>query len=110
MVLPVFTGLVALVPDQSLRALGLEYLLIGAVAAGLVSVILRAARNVAESRPTKEFASRPIALAAVLPTIVAGALLTSGRISGLDWQVAATLLCLVTGITDAWVLLVEILR
>jgi modulator of FtsH protease len=110
MVLPVFTGLVALVPNQSLRALGLEYLLLGIAAAALVSITLRSAHSVAAGRPTREFASRPVALLAVLPTVVAGALLVSGHIAGLDWQVAGTLLCLTAGIADAWVLLVEILR
>jgi hypothetical protein len=101
---------VGLVPHQSFRSLGSEYLVMDAVAVALLAVILRAAHKVAKGRPAREFASRPLALIAVVPTLIAGALMVSGHIDGLDWLVVATILCLLTCITDAWVLLVEILR
>ena len=47
---------------------------------------------------------------AVLSVIVAGSLLVGGSTSGLYWQAAGIALCLVIGILDGWVLLVEILR
>ncbi len=110
MVLPVFTGLTALVPTQGLRTLGLEYLVIGVGAAGIVIQVLRGAPDDDREREFKEVAMRPIALVAVAPTVVAGLLLAGGNSSGLDWVAAGTLLCLFAGIVDAWVLLVEILR
>jgi modulator of FtsH protease len=47
---------------------------------------------------------------ATLLIIVAAALLMTGNVSGLYWQAAGTGVCLVAGMTDAWVLLIEILR
>ena len=47
---------------------------------------------------------------ATLLIIVAAALLMTGNTSGLYWQAAGTGVCLLGGITDAWVLLIEILR
>ena len=48
--------------------------------------------------------------AATLLLVVAGALLAAGAVDGLYWQAAGVAACLVVGIADAWVLLVEILR
>ncbi len=110
MVLPVFTGLAALVPHQSLRTLGIEYLVIGGFAAALVLGILRGAAADDRNRPLRERFALPFGVVAVIPTLVAGVLLISGTITGLDWLAAGTLICLFVGILDAWVLLVEILR
>ncbi len=48
--------------------------------------------------------------AATLLIIAAGAVLMTGHASGLYFQAAGTGMCLVSGMTDAWVLLIEILR
>ncbi len=45
-----------------------------------------------------------------LPFIVAGVLLVQGSQSGIYWLVPGFLLCLISGVIEAWVLLVEILR
>jgi modulator of FtsH protease len=45
-----------------------------------------------------------------LPTILAGATLVAGSGGGLYWLAVGTLLALASGITDTWVLLIEILR
>jgi modulator of FtsH protease len=110
MVVPVFTGLAALVPHQSLRALGIEYLVIGGLAAALFIGILRGAAADERTRPVRERVALPLAILAVIPTLVAAVLLISGNITGLDWLAAGTLICLFVAILDAWVLLVEILR
>jgi hypothetical protein len=47
---------------------------------------------------------------AVIPTVIAGVLLSIHHPGGLWWQAAGTGLCIATGVLDAWVLLVEILR
>jgi len=41
---------------------------------------------------------------------VGAAVLLSGSVSGFDWIAVGGVACLVVGIGDAWVLLVEILR
>jgi len=111
LLLPVVNGLIGVLPQTSSRALGGELLGIAAVLWILVSWILRAGHKAARARPAHEFVTRAAAAqSAVLPAVIAGCLLLSGNSSGLWWQAAATLLCIVAGVADAWVLLVEILR
>ncbi len=110
MVLPVFTALVALVPYQSQRRLGIEFVIVSLFALALLASILRAALDIHPRRPLKEFIARPLASVAVLVVLIGGVVLISGSGTGLDWQLAGALACLLVGITDAWVLLVEILR
>jgi hypothetical protein len=77
----------------------------------IVSRILVTGHSAAVGRPAHEFVMRTLAAQlAVVPAIVAGCLLLAGSLSGLWWQAAATLFCIVAGVADAWVLLVEILR
>jgi hypothetical protein len=45
-----------------------------------------------------------------LPFIVAGVLLVQGSPSGMYWLVPGFLLSLISGVIEAWILLVEILR
>jgi modulator of FtsH protease len=111
LLLPVVNGLVGVLPQTSGGALGGELLCVAAVLWIFVSWILLAGHKAALARPTHEFALRAVAAQlAVLPAVIAGCLLLSGNSSGLWWQAAATLLCIVAGVADAWVLLVEILR
>ncbi len=111
LVAPVAVGLVGLMPGQSLVALGVEVLVIGGAAVTAVTVIVVVGQEAIRQRPTREAAQR-IVLAEVATAlfVVAGAVLAAGDSSGLYWQAAAVGACLVVGITDAWVLLVEILR
>lgn len=46
----------------------------------------------------------------VLVLVVAGVATSAGLPGGLNWIAPATLWAIVVGVTDAWVLLVEILR
>jgi modulator of FtsH protease len=111
LVTPVLTGLLGLLPDQSPRTLGTEFLVIGIVAWVAATGILISGREPMRTRPFNEKAIRIVEVeAATLLIIVAAALLMTGNPSGLYWQAAGTAVCLVAGITDAWVLLVEILR
>jgi modulator of FtsH protease len=111
LVAPVLLGLAGLVAHQPLWALGAEWLVVG-VAAGLaVSIILARGHRAIRSRPRQEALTRVAgAEGAVLSVIVAGSLLATGSTSGFYWQAAGIALCLVIGILDGWVLLVEILR
>ena len=108
---PVLIGLLGLLPHQSVRTLGAELLVIAIVGWATITAILVSGRHALRQRPGFEMASR-IALVqiATLSIIVAAALLLTGNASGLYWQMAGTGFCLVAGMTDAWVLLIEILR
>jgi modulator of FtsH protease len=111
MVQPVVAALLVLIPNQGMRALGLELLLVGVIAFFSVNILIWRAFDAARERSMRDFAVRvTLAEAAVLPTIIAGALLVDRSITGLNWQAAGALACLCVAIFDAWVLLVEILR
>ncbi len=111
LVTPVLLGLAGLVGHQALRALGVEWLVVGVGAWGAVTFILGRGREAIMSRPWHEALVRVAgAEGAVLSVIVVGSLLVGGSTSGFYWQAAGIALCLVVGILDGWVLLVEILR
>jgi hypothetical protein len=111
LLLPVINGLVGVLPQTSSRAVGGELLAVALTLWVIVSLILARARKDGHGRPAHEFAIRVgTAEAAVVPAIVAGCLLLTGNLDGMWWQAAATILCIVAGVADAWVLLVEILR
>jgi hypothetical protein len=111
LLLPVLNGLLGVLPQASTRALGAEFLITSAIFWAVVTRILLAGRKAAVGRPRGEFITRSVAAeAALLPAIIAGCLLLAGSQNGLWWQAAAVLLCIVAGVLDAWVLLVEILR
>jgi modulator of FtsH protease len=111
LLLPVINGLVGVLPQTSTRAVGGELLAVALTLWVVVSLILARARKDGHGRPAHEFAIRVgTAEAAVVPAIVAGCLLLTGNLDGMWWQAAATILCIVAGVSDAWVLLVEILR
>ncbi|MGD0811098.1 MAG: hypothetical protein ABSA91_15530 [Acidimicrobiales bacterium] len=111
LLLPVMNGLVGVLPQTSRTALGAELLAIALALWVVVSVILVGGRKAARGRPFHEYAVRVgTTQAAVVPAIVAGCFLLAGNLDGLWWQAAAILLCIVVGVFDAWVLLVEILR
>jgi hypothetical protein len=111
LLLPVINGLVGVLPQTSWRAVGGELLAVALTLWVVVSLILARARKDGHGRPAHEFAIRVgTAEAAVVPAIVAGCLLLGGNLDGMWWQAAATILCIVAGVSDAWVLLVEILR
>jgi hypothetical protein len=111
LLVPVFAGLAGVLPQRSLGALGAEILVIGMVAWCVVSAILLKGHKAMKDRPWNEYLIRlGGAQAAVLPLVVAGALLVTGDPAGLWWQAAGVGLCIVVGVGDAWVLLVEILR
>jgi hypothetical protein len=112
LVLPVFIGLAALQPGQALRTVGIELLAITAVVAVVVlRTLATSGRAAAHGRPHHEFATRcTLAIGAMAPGVVAGLMLIGGNDDGFYAQAIATGLCLAAGITDAWVLLVEIVR
>ena len=108
---PVVSGLVGVLPQTSIRALGAEFLAISILLWLMVTWILLTGRRAVRMRPLREFLIRAMAAqTAMVPAVIAGCLLVAGNQSGLWFQAAAVILCIVAGVGDAWVLLVEILR
>jgi len=108
---PVLVALLGLTPDQSVHALGVEVLVVSVAAWTFASGIVVRGFPALRSRPWHEAARRVLLVeVATLLVVVAGCLLAAGDAAGLYWQVAGTGTCLVVGMFDAWVLLIEILR
>ena len=100
-----------LLPHQGVRTLGSELLVIGITGWASITIILVSGRHALAERPVNEIAARIVEVqVATLLVVAAAALLMTGRTTGLYWQAAGTAMCLVAGMTDAWVLLIEILR
>ena len=99
-----------LVPEQGTVALGLEWC---GLALGFWLVLLRVhlrARAVYEGK-TPLYAGRIVLHhSVVLLLLIAGLAAVLALPGGLYWIVAATLWGILVGVTDAWVLMVEILR
>jgi modulator of FtsH protease len=105
-----FISTFGLVPGQSVQVQGLEVLGLGVMGVIWVVVI-----DVGIWRMTPvEFRRRPVllsfGLSATLCTAIAGVSLLAQAGGGLYWLVPAMVLALVTALTDAWVLLIEIVR
>jgi hypothetical protein len=111
LLLPVFVGLAGALPQTSVEAFGYELLVLGLIGLTAVTAIVVKGHPAAAARPPREYLARVLmAEVAVIPTVVAGALVSAHHPGGLWWQAAGTGLCIATGVLDAWVLLVEILR
>jgi hypothetical protein len=111
LLLPTLIGLAGTLPQSSSRAFGVEVLVLSVGAWSVVTRLLVVGRIPARDRPRREYAVRTaLAEGALVPMLVAGALLVAEHPSGLWWQAVGAGLCLVAGVVDAWVLLVEILR
>jgi modulator of FtsH protease len=108
---PVIVGALALIPGQSLVALGIEILVVGALTSYQITKMIWNARALLVEQPVWQMLTR-IAFAelATLPTLVAGGMLVAGVSQGLYVETGALFMCVLDGVLDAWVLLVEILR
>lgn len=100
-----------LIPNQTLKALGIETLAIGLFAFVSPVVFQFRARHAIEGiTRTRRVVRAIIDLSAGLVFITAGCLLIAGSNAGLTWGAAGVIVSLVAGVLNAWVLLVEILR
>lgn len=111
-VAPLFVGLAMIQAGQSLRAVGVEDLVItGGITAFVVRILATSGWAGARDRAHSEFGIRvTLAVGALLPGLVAAFMLIGGSTDGFYAQALSTGLCIAAGIADAWVLLVEILR
>ncbi len=103
-------SLIGLIPGQGGTALGLELLLVGLVLVAMIAKL--STKSLPEgSQPTSRVLSRLFLLAGgTVPFVVGGASLIAETGGGLYWIAAGLILAIVGGVTNAWVLLVEILR
>ncbi len=107
----VVVSLVGLIPDQSTRALGLEILGAGLAAWALAAALLhRSMPAPSQASRLRRWSFRALTHSQNLPFLVAGALLALGVPGGLYWIVPGVIVCLLAGILNTWVLLIEILR
>ena len=104
-------ALLALPPNQATGLFGAEVLGAGLVM-GLsgVWVWVGASTERGLVSPFRWWSHVLLHLCQSLPFVIAGVLLITGRLTGLGWIVPGVILSLVAGLTNTWVLLVEILR
>jgi hypothetical protein len=102
---------VGLVPDQTASTLGIEIFIIG-VAVWFVCVIAQV-RMLGIPVPGKKWAPLlrvVLGQAATLPFVIAGVMLELHGASGIYWVVPGVIFCLIAGVLNSWVLLVEVVR
>ncbi len=107
-------SVLGLAPGQGRRALGTELLITGMVLVLVVGVLLRRGLTL-DPRPGHEpvtwVAGRiAVLVPATVPVVVGGASLLAGSGGGLYWIFAGIIGAFIGGVTNAWVLLVEIQR
>ena len=111
LVLIVVSAAAGLIPGQGPRLLGGEVLVFAAVAMALtIDSAVRMVRAVDRQYLAATWVKTAVALVQILPFLVGAAILLTGSYSGLNWIAAGVLLVFVGSVTNAWVLLVEILR
>ncbi len=111
LIVPLIVSVVLLIPGQSRGALGAELIVIGLLAGAALGRLVWPAGRSAQQARVAWLVSRlvPSVLVAAL-LVVAGATLAGGAGGGLYWVAPAVLVALLAGLSNAWVLLVEILR
>lgn len=101
----------SLFPDQSLRVIGIETMVVSAPVWLFGSIVdFRYARKPEGTRPAIAMSNFIFLQAATLPLLTGGILLLTGEPAGLYWLAVGLLLCTVRAVFASWVLLVEIDR
>jgi hypothetical protein len=109
--IPLLTGTLLLVPEQSSAALGVELIATGVVAGGALLWTNRPAQR-AEQEPRLGWLLLRLGPSVTIPAflVVAGASLLAGAGGGLYWLAPAVIEAFLGGLLTVWVLLVEIRR
>jgi hypothetical protein len=111
LLLVLIVAIVGLIPAESNVALGLELLVVAAIAAAIILRLPAARAEETGKEPVSWRLSRlGIRLMGTVPLVIGGlgVLLEAG--GGLYWVAAGIVLAIVGAVANAWVLLVEILR
>jgi len=104
-------SLLGLTPDQPITLFGWETLVAGALIWTSTTVIHRRSVTAHHADPrTLRWPRILLANVQSLPFVAAGVLLIQEGAHGLYWIVPGVILCLIAGILNTWVLLIEILR
>jgi len=106
-----FLSTALLIPRQPAAAAAGEILAVALISWGLqVSGLVRYARS-GSGHPRRWLAIRSIqAQLASIPLLVAAGVLFAGNAGGMDWVVAGFVFSFIAGVTNSWVLLIEIIR
>jgi multisubunit Na+/H+ antiporter MnhF subunit len=111
LLLVLLVSLVCLVPDQSAHAVGIEILLLSAIA---TVIILRADitlyRSIPEQWKGYQRYNIIVNMLIILPNVIGAVIMTLGISKGMYFIVPAFILAFVKALVDAWVLLIEIHR
>ena len=108
LLMPVVVSVFALMP-QSSTALGIELLATGVVAVAAAGMFTWRSLP-PDAQRSWVFGRTSTAVLGTVPFAVAGATLLAEAGGGLYWAVAGVLVGILGGVTNAWVLLVEIRR
>lgn len=102
-------SLFALTPGQSLHAFGIEVLALGVVGTAFLSPKALKAKATPDE-PSHVVGALGIVLLAMVPLLIAGISLLAETGGGMYWVLAGFVTTIVGAVSNAWVLLVEILR
>jgi modulator of FtsH protease len=106
----VLVSIVALIPGQSVLALGLEVAVLGALVGSIIAA-QPTALHVSQRAQVNWLIGRwTLRLLSTLPFVVGGLALMFETGGGLYWVAAGIVFAIAGGVANAWVLLVEILR
>ncbi len=103
-------SIVGLAPGQSTTAVGIEILLVGALAALIVLRQLRSSYDPGHQTKGQLAGHLTLGALGVIPFVIAGLSLIAETGGGFYWVLAGIVGAIVGGVANAWVLLVEILR
>jgi hypothetical protein len=103
-------SLIGLIPGQSATALGIELLLVGLLLAAVIAKLSTKSLPEGSQPPSHVLGRLLLLVGGTVPFVLGGASLIAETGGGLYWITAGLILAIVGGVTNAWVLLVEILR
>jgi modulator of FtsH protease len=106
----VIVSIVGLIPGQSTTALGIELLLVGLALAVAIGALSRKSLPEGSESMVMLIGRIFLRVSGTLPFVISGASLIAGSGGGLYWTSAGVIFAIAGGVSNAWVLLVEILR
>jgi modulator of FtsH protease len=110
LVTPLVAAVCLLIPSQSTDALGVEFVVLGLLAAGLLTVFSWRSRSPQRTAASWLGGQLLWAFFVAVPLLVAGIGVLTTELGGLYWLPVTVVAGLVGGLLQAWVLLIEILR
>jgi len=103
-------SIIGLIPGQGHVALGVELLVEGLAFGLIVAVLLSRGMSRETTQRSWRFSRMAVGALGTLPLVIGGASVLAASGGGLYWVVFGIVGAIVGGVSNAWVLLVEILR